>query len=45
MQIAGIGLVSCERLDDDIETHTGKEDSVTVGLDQVARMLSALPIE
>ena len=44
MQAAVFGLVSCERLDDDIEKHVGKEDSVAVGLDQVAQMLSVLPI-
>ena len=45
MQATVVGLVSCERLDNDVEKHTGKEDSVTIDLDQVARMLSALPIE
>ena len=38
-------LNACEILDDDIERHTGGEDSTYVGLNAVAEILTALPIE
>lgn len=37
-------LVSCEELDDDIDRHVGQEDSTYVGLDEVARILSCVPM-
>lgn len=37
-------LVSCEELDDDIDRHVGQEDSTYVGLDEVARILSYIPL-
>ena len=36
---------SCEILDDDIEKHTSVNDSRYVGLEEVAQILSAIPIE
>lgn len=47
MLVAGfIALnVSCEVLDDDIEKHTGQADSTGVGLDEVARILSCVPLK
>ena len=39
------GTVACERLDDDIEKHVGGNDTVAVELEQVAEILSCLPLQ
>lgn len=47
LAIAVLAAVSCEVLDDDIERHTTpQEDSLSlIGLDEVAEIFSALPLE
>ena len=37
-------LTSCEVLDDDIQKHTDQSDTTYIGLDEVAHILSALPL-
>ena len=38
-------IVSCELVDDEISKHTGQSASINVGLDVVAEILAAVPIE
>ena len=38
-------VLSCEIVDDDMNKHVDKPDSVYVGLDEVAEILSVLPLE
>lgn len=40
-----LGAFACERLDDDIDKHAGGDDAEYVTLDQVARILSELPLD
>ena len=40
-----LSVLSCEVLDNDIEKHTGKEGNIYVGLDEVAEVLSDLPLK
>jgi hypothetical protein len=39
-----LSVLSCEVLDNDIEKHTDKEGNIYVGLDEVAEVLSDLPL-
>ena len=40
-----LSVLSCEVLDNDIEKHTDKEGNIYVGLDEVAEVLSDLPLK
>lgn len=42
--VAAVILVSCEELDNDIEKHASQEDSTCVALDDVAKILSSVPL-
>lgn len=39
------GITSCEELDNDIEKHVQTQDSTYVGLDEVAEILSYIPLQ
>ena len=44
MSFAAVMLSSCEELDNDIEKHASSEDSTYVSLDEVAEILSSVPL-